>query len=74
MPGLLGETGPVDAFLELLRDNSSVLGRLVTTAVVLAVALPVAALLGRLAARRGGDPYARYYLRSRPATPSWSRP
>lgn len=63
MPGLLGETGPVDAFLELLRDNSSVLGRLVTTAVVLAVALPVAALLGRLAARRGGDPYARYYLR-----------
>ena len=45
--------------IELLRDNSSVLGRLVTTVVLLAAALPVAALLGRLAARRGRDEYSR---------------
>ncbi len=39
------------------------LGRLVTTAVLLAVALPLAALLGRLVARRAEDAYSRYYLR-----------
>ena len=49
--------------LELLRDNDSVLGRLVTTAALLAVALPVAALLARLVARRADDAYSRYYLR-----------
>lgn len=49
--------------LDLLRDNNSVLGRLVTTIVLVAVAVPVAALTGRLAARRGDDGYSRYYLR-----------
>ena len=53
----------VQRLIELLRDNSSVLGRLVTTVVLVAAALPVAALLGRLAARRGRDAYSRYYLR-----------
>ncbi len=53
----------MDAFVELLRDNSSVLGRLVTTAALILLAVPLAALLGRLAARRGSDGYSRYYLR-----------
>jgi small-conductance mechanosensitive channel len=53
----------VDAFVDLLRDNSSVLGRLVTTAALVLLAVPLAALLGRLAARRGSDGYSRYYLR-----------
>lgn len=53
----------MEGFLDLLRDNSSVLGRLVSTAVLLAVAVPLGAVLGRVVARRGGDPYARYYLR-----------
>lgn len=49
--------------LELLLDTSSPLGRLVTTVVLVAAVLPVAALLGRLVARRGDDAYSRYYLR-----------
>lgn len=53
----------MDPFLDLLRDNSSVLGRLVTTGVIVAAAVPLGILFGRLAARRGRDPYARYYLR-----------
>lgn len=48
---------------ELLRDNNSVPGRLVTTLVVVAVAIPIAMGLGRLIARRGKDGYTRYYLR-----------
>ncbi len=57
------QTSRVEGFLDLLRDNSSVLGRLVTTGVLLAVAVPVGALLGRAASRRSSDPYASYYLR-----------
>jgi small-conductance mechanosensitive channel len=53
----------VDAFLDLLRDNSSVVGRLVTTAVLVAAAVPVAAVLGTLVGRSADDPYTRYYLR-----------
>ncbi len=34
-----------------------------TTAVLVLLAVPLAALLGRLAARRGSDGYSRYYLR-----------
>ncbi len=56
------QTSHVEGFLDLLRDNSSVLGRLVTTGVLLAVAVPVGALSGRAASRRSSDPYARYYL------------
>ena len=53
----------MERVLELLRDNDSALGRLVTTAVLLAAALPVAVLLGRLVAHRAEDAYSRYYLR-----------
>jgi small-conductance mechanosensitive channel len=60
---IAGRAPAMDGFLDLLRDNSSVLGRLVSTAVLAVAAMPVAAVLGRVAARRGSDPYARYYLR-----------
>lgn len=49
--------------MELLRDNSSVLGRLVTTGVLIVVGAMLAMVAGRLAGRRSIDPYARYYLR-----------
>jgi hypothetical protein len=41
----------VQQLLELLRDNNSVVGRIVTSGVILLVAVPLAVLLGRLAAR-----------------------
>lgn len=50
-------------FLELLADNRSVAGRLVTTAAIVAVATLLAAGIGRLLARGETDPYARYYKR-----------
>ena len=50
-------------FLDLLRDNTSVLGRLVTTAVLVVVAVLVALVAGRLAGSRVDDPYNRYYVR-----------
>ena len=53
----------MDALVELLLDNESVAGRLVTTAAVVAAAVALAGLAGRLAARRGHDPTARYYAR-----------
>lgn len=53
----------MSGFLELLRDNTSVVGRLVTTAVLLVVAFLVAAAAGWLVGRRADDPYTRYYLR-----------
>jgi hypothetical protein len=53
----------VSGLLELLRDNTSVPGRLVTMAVFLVVALVVAAAAGWLVGRRADDPYTRYYLR-----------
>ena len=53
----------MEAFLELLRDNSSVLGRLVTTGVVVVVGVMLAVVAGRMAGRRSNDPYTRYYLR-----------
>lgn len=53
----------MDGFLELLRDNTSVLGRLVTTVALIVVALLLGSLLGRLVAWRVKDAYNRYYLR-----------
>lgn len=50
-------------FLELLADNRSVAGRLVTTVAIVAGAALLAAGLGRLLARGETDPYARYYKR-----------
>lgn len=53
----------MDDLLQLLRDNSSVAGRAVTSAVLVLAAVAVAAAAGRLASRRATDPYNRYYLR-----------
>jgi small-conductance mechanosensitive channel len=48
---------------DLLRDNESVPGRLVTSAAVLAVAVVVGTVLGRLLAHRMDDPAGRYWAR-----------
>lgn len=53
----------MDGFWDLLRDNDSVAGRAVTTAVILVVAVAVAVLVGRLMSSRADDIYARYYAR-----------
>lgn len=53
----------MDRVLELLADNSSVTGRLVTSGLVLAVAVVLAAGLSRVLGRRSTDPYQRYYAR-----------
>ena len=67
MPGVSdaasGDASPVDPVLDLVRDNQSVLGRLATTAVVVAVAAALAWPLARLATRGVDDAYARYHLR-----------
>lgn len=48
------------------------LGRLVTTAALVLLALPLAAVLGRLTARRRSDGYSRYYLRKTTHLACWS--
>jgi hypothetical protein len=53
----------VDDFLSLLRNNETILGRLVTTAVMLAAAVTTAAAGGRLVGWRVDDSYNRYYAR-----------
>jgi small-conductance mechanosensitive channel len=53
----------VSSLVDLLADNESVAGRWATSAVVVALGVLAAAVLGRLAARRSDDPYARYYAR-----------
>jgi small-conductance mechanosensitive channel len=53
----------MDRLLELLLDNTSVVGRLVTSAAVIVLAIPLAALVGGVVARRAEDPYRGYYLR-----------
>lgn len=53
----------VDRLLELLLDNSSMVGRLVTSVALVAGAVPLAMVLGGVLARRGEDPYRAYYLR-----------
>lgn len=50
-------------FLELLRDTSSLAGRLATTGALVAAAVVLGGLAGRLLARRAADPYNRYYVR-----------
>ncbi|MDQ4094387.1 MAG: hypothetical protein M3143_13665, partial [Actinomycetota bacterium] len=49
--------------LELLRDNMSVLGRLVTTTALVVVSFVVAAVAGWLVGRRTVEPYTCYFLR-----------
>ncbi|MER7455981.1 mechanosensitive ion channel domain-containing protein [Micromonospora sp. NPDC126480] len=53
----------MDAFLDLLRDNSSVAGRLVTTAVLVVAAVLIGSAAARLAGWRVTDAYTRYYVR-----------
>ena len=53
----------MDRAWELLADTESVPGRLVTSAVIIAVAIVLAVLVGRLLARKADDAYARYYAR-----------
>lgn len=48
---------------ELLVDNRTSGGRLATSAVVIAIAMILAYLLGHVLARRAEDPYAKYYAR-----------
>jgi small-conductance mechanosensitive channel len=53
----------VDGFLDLLRDNETVGGRLVTSGVVLAAAFALSWVLGRILVSRTDDPQGRYYAR-----------
>lgn len=53
----------VGRLIDLLVDNQSLPGRVVTSVVVLAGAALLGMVAGRLAARRGEDPYARYHAR-----------
>jgi small-conductance mechanosensitive channel len=53
----------VEDLWDLVRDNQSVTGRAVTSAVVVAVAVAVALLGGRVMARRADDAQSRYYAR-----------
>lgn len=53
----------MDQLLDLLRDNSTVVGRLVSTVVLIFAAVLIAALAGRVVAWRVRDPYNRYYAR-----------
>lgn len=53
----------MDSFIDLLGDNQSAVGRLVTTAAIAVAAWVVAWALGRVAAGRIDDPYTRYHAR-----------
>jgi len=53
----------MDDLLDLLRDNESVPGRLVTSLVLVVGAVVIGVLAGRLASRRADDAYTRYYVR-----------
>jgi small-conductance mechanosensitive channel len=53
----------VDDLIDLVRDNQSAAGRLVTSGVVVAVAVMVAWVAGEFAARRSTDVQSRYYAR-----------
>jgi small-conductance mechanosensitive channel len=53
----------VTEFFDLLADNDSVPGRLVTSAVVLTFGVVLAALVGRVAAGKMADGHGRYYAR-----------
>lgn len=48
---------------DLIVDNQTVGGRLVTTVVIVLAAGLLSWLVGRIAGRRADDPYARYYVR-----------
>ena len=53
----------LSSFLELLADNQSVPGRLVTSAIVIFFGVVLAFTAGRLISRRFDDSYSRHYSR-----------
>ncbi|MFV2102359.1 mechanosensitive ion channel family protein [Micromonospora sp. LOL_024] len=53
----------MDAFIDAVWDTRTVAGRLVTTVVMIVVAVLLAIIAGRLATRRVTDAHNRYYLR-----------
>ena len=53
----------MERVLDLLTDNESVAGRLVTSIVVVGIAFVIASVVGRIMARRSDDAYGRYYAR-----------
>lgn len=53
----------MERWCELVVDNESPLGRTVTSAVVIAVGIVLAMVVGRIAANRADDAYSRYYAR-----------
>lgn len=53
----------MDDFANLLLDNESTRGRLVTTAAVMVLGVVLAWVAGRLLAQRADDSYGRYYAR-----------
>ncbi len=53
----------MESIWDLVTDNESVAGKLVTTAVIIGIAIVVGAMLGRLLARRTDDRYRKYYTR-----------
>ncbi len=57
------DSSVLDRAVDLLADNTSVPGRLVTSAAVVLVSVVVASVAARAVSRRSGDPYARYYSR-----------
>jgi len=48
---------------DLITDNNSMEGKLVTTAVIVAIAIVVGTLVGRVWSRRIDDRYRKYYAR-----------
>jgi small-conductance mechanosensitive channel len=61
--GGIRERVTMESFLDLLRDNSTVTGRLVTTIVMVIAAVVVGTAGGRLVGWRLSDAYTRYYVR-----------
>ena len=53
----------MDSIWDLVTDNDSAGGKLVTTAVIAVVAMLAGAVIGRLLARRTDDRYRKYYAR-----------
>lgn len=53
----------MNEFLDLLADNESIAGRLVTTAAIVLLGVAAAVLVTRLLVRSDGDAYSRYYKR-----------
>ena len=53
----------MERWWELVVDNESPLGRTVTSAVVIAVGIVLAMVIGHIAAGRADDAYSRYYAR-----------